>query len=249
MAIPVSFSLSQAPPFSYQKSPPAASSITREFLQKPFLQTKSTLDALPLHILRCILSHLLVSPNPVILHRDATVPPTYRSNIATSVLLVNRQLYHTSLPILYGSNTFTTSTPSTSHDFDVHLSRIPGRMRLLIRKVELEIDWAAELWKKLPLIDRRLQELKKLKSLKICFVEKEDSDQIPEVVIHGVQAKAGETSRREGKVGKMMLKAEKKMLKELVQGLKGLRVFKLKGFEDGEFARALEEWVKRGQRC
>ncbi|KAL8681636.1 MAG: hypothetical protein Q9186_002233 [Xanthomendoza sp. 1 TL-2023] len=249
MAIPVSFSLSPNPTFTSRKSPPSASSNTSEILQRPSLRIKPNLISLPLNILRRILSHLLVSPNPVILHRDAAVPPAYRTNITASVLLVNRRLYHTSLPILYGGNTFTTSTPSTSHDFDVHLSTVPGRMRLLMRKVELEIDWAAELWKKFPLIAVRLQELKGLRSLKLYLMEKEDDNKDPGVVIQGVKGRKEEMRQREGHVGEVLLKAEKKMLEDLVKGLKGLRVFGIKGFEDRGFARELERWVKRGRRC
>lgn len=44
----------------------------------------------------------------------------------------------------------------------------------------------------------------------------------------------------------VILKAEKKMLKDLVMGLKHLRYFRLTGFRDEAFARALEEYVRVG---
>ena len=40
-----------------------------------------------------------------------------------------------------------------------------------------------------------------------------------------------------------MLKSEKKVFKELIAGLKALRAFKLEGFPDDDFAKALEGMV------
>ncbi|KAL8730776.1 MAG: hypothetical protein Q9166_003846 [cf. Caloplaca sp. 2 TL-2023] len=159
------------------------------------------------------------------------------------ILLVNHQLYHTSLPILYGSNTFTTSSAATSYDFDVHLQLLPRSNRCLIRKVELEIDWGQQLWTKFPLVAIRLGELKGLRSLKLRFLEKVDGEEDTGVMVQGCKGGKRVVSRREGKVAELMLNAERKMLKSLVEGLKGLRYLELRGFADVEFARGLEVWA------
>ncbi|KAL8657194.1 MAG: hypothetical protein Q9226_002169, partial [Calogaya cf. arnoldii] len=211
--------------------------VTQIFTSKPnSLLPKSNLLNLPAHVLQRILLHLLVSPSRLLLHRDASTPSNYRASVATSVLFVNHQLYHTSLPILYGSNTFTSSSPATSYDFDVHLSRVPGKNKCLVRHIDLEIDWGSQLWMKFPLIAMRLGELRGLRNLQLCIVDGKDLDT-------GFQIQGepkGTRSKREGHVAVMMLNTEKKILEEMVKGLKALRVFKLKGFEDAEFARRLE---------
>ncbi|KAL8850451.1 MAG: hypothetical protein Q9221_004593 [Calogaya cf. arnoldii] len=215
---------------------------TQIFTSKPNSLPKSPLLNLPAHVLQRILSHLLVSPSRLLLHRDASTPSNYRASIATSILFVNHQLHHTSLPILYGSNTFTTSSPATSYDFDVHLSRVPGRNKCLIRNINLEIDWASQLWMKFPLIAMRLGELRSLRSLQLCIIARKDPDT-------GFQIQGepkGTTRKREGHVAVMMLNTEKKILEGMVKGLKALRVFKLKGFEDAEFTRRLEVGVRNG---
>ncbi|KAI4253626.1 MAG: hypothetical protein L6R42_007513 [Xanthoria sp. 1 TBL-2021] len=203
---------------------------------------KAHLLSLPTQVLQRILSHLLVSPSQLLLQRDASTPSTYSTSVATNVLFVNHQLYHTSLPILYGSNTFTTSTPATSYDFDVHLSRVPGRNKCLIRSIALEIEWGRQLWMKFPLIAMRLGELRGLRNLRLHFVDKQDPDE--DTQIQGEPK--GTTRRREGHVAVMMLNTEKKILNDMVKGMKALRVFKLKGFEDAEFARRLEVGVRNG---
>ncbi|KAL8842554.1 MAG: hypothetical protein Q9170_000508 [Blastenia crenularia] len=205
----------------------------------------SKLLSLPPPILHQILSHLLISPSPVLLHRDGSTPPAYRTHIATDILIANRQLHHTSIPILYGKNTFTTSSPAISHAFDVHLLTLPGRMRLLIRKVTLEINWGKQLWMKFPLIAARLGGLKGLKELRLRIVDGaygEGETELMQVSRKSTLVKRG------GNAAKAMLKAEKTVLRELVVGLKGLRVFELRGFEDEEFARRLEEWVESGRK-
>ena len=49
-------------------------------------------------------------------------------------------------------------------------------------------------------------------------------------------------------VADTMLKAEMKMLKDLVSDIKGLKYFRLSGFRDQAFARCLEECVRVGKR-
>ncbi|KAI4241029.1 MAG: hypothetical protein L6R40_004777 [Gallowayella cf. fulva] len=249
MALPALLSLTQSPLRSHQLSSSSALSTTHDDLRNPTLQPKLNLLSMPVNVLQHILSYVLTSPLPLILQRDTSISPTYRSNITASTLFVNRQLYHTSLPILYGSNTFKTSSPTTSYDFDIHLSALSGRNRLLIRNIKLEIEWAAQLWKKFPLVAMRLLELKGLKSLKLHFVDRQGCNGSTEVVVQGSKRGKEVMRGREGYVGEVLLKAEKKMLEDLVEGLKGLRVFELRGFADMEFAQDLERWVRRGRRC
>ncbi|KAI4220461.1 MAG: hypothetical protein L6R36_007607 [Xanthoria steineri] len=213
---------------------------TQTSTSNPNSPPKAHLLSLPTQVLRRILSELLVSPSRLLLERDTSTLSTYSSSVATNTLLVNHQLYHTSLPILYGSNTFSTSSPATSYNFDVHLSRVPGRNRWLIRNIALDIDWGRQLWMKFPLLAMRLGELRGLKSLRLHFVDKQNPDE--DIQLHG--GPKGTTRRREGHVASMMLNTEKKMLEEMVKGMKALRVFRLEGFEDAEFARRLEAGVR-----
>ncbi|KAL2050719.1 hypothetical protein ABVK25_008957 [Lepraria finkii] len=129
---------------------------------------------LPLKVIKDILRHLLLSPNPLILHRDAYTPANYRSQLQPSVLRVYQLFNHVGCPLLYG-NTLPSSTPSTSINFDAHISNLSGRNRLLITKVRLDIDWAEQLWSKFPLIARYLGELKSLKELWIVIINGEKS--------------------------------------------------------------------------
>ncbi|KAI4152297.1 MAG: hypothetical protein LQ341_000730 [Variospora aurantia] len=197
--------------------------------------------------LKLILTYLLTTPTPLVLRRDASTPASYRTDLTISVLLVNRRLYHLALPILYGANTFTTSSAATSYDFDAHLLATPGRLRAMIRSVELNIDWGDRLWAKMPLVAAKLLELKGLKSLKLHIVGGGGELESGEAIRIGVVTRRGR-AEGEGFMAVAMLKAEKKVLRELVEGLKGLRVFELKGFVDGGFARNLEEWIARGRK-
>ena len=52
---------------------------------------------------------------------------------------------------------------------------------------------------------------------------------------------------REGALADAMLKAEMKMLEDLVCGIKGLRRFRLVGYRDRVFAEWLEERVRFGK--
>lgn len=118
----------------------------------------------------------------------------------------------------------------------------------MITKVVLEINWGAQLWMKFPLVAARIGELKGLKKLRLEIVTK-CKDEQSEVTKNGQEQgsgtrMAGMVAKREGKAAAAMLKAEKRVLRELVSGLKGLRVFELRGFEDEEFARDLEDWVR-----
>ena len=92
------------------------------------------------------------------------------------------------------------------------------------------------------MISMRLGELRGLRTLRLDFVGKEDADK--DFRLQG-EAK-GTTKRREGQMAVMMLNTEKKILKEMVRGMKALRVFELKGFEDVEFAKRLEIGVRNG---
>ncbi|KAL8909386.1 MAG: hypothetical protein Q9207_000221 [Kuettlingeria erythrocarpa] len=208
--------------------------------------------SIPSSCLKLILTHLLTSPDPLILHRDSSTPVTYRTNLSPGVLLLDRHCYHTGLPILYGRNTFTTSTAATSYDFDTHLLEVPGRLRDMIRNVELQIDWAERLWMKFPLVASRLQELKGLKSLKLHMVgngELKSKRAGSRATEKGKGAGKSMMLRREGQAAEAMLRAEKKVLRELVLGLKALRVFELRKFVDGKFAKDLESWVKEGRKA
>ena len=183
---------------------------------------------LPIPVLNRLLGYLLISYQPLILKTDNQTPNNYRTHLHPEVLASCRLFYHIGMPLLYGSNTITTSSPATSKNFDKHLLDLPGRHRQLIKHVKLEIDWADELWAKFPLIARVLGEIVGLKSL--------------EIVISG-------PVRRHGAGAEMMLKVEEKCFADLaMDDLKALRVFKLRGFGNKAFAEALEAWVLSGRR-
>lgn len=103
---------------------------------------------------------------------------------------------------------------------------------------------------KLPLVAAKLVEMKGLKSLKLHIVDDGDEDWGTKLTRRPEKGgkRNGRMGRREGQAAEAMLKAEKKVLRELVVGLKGLRVFELRGFVDGEFAEGLEEWVRLGRK-
>ena len=237
---------------------------------------------LPLQIIQKILRNLLISPHPLILHPDiSTTEQSYRTHIEPDVLQVCKALYNIGVPILYGENTLTTSSPATSVDFDAHLQSLPGGKRQMIRNVKLEIDWADGLWAHFPLVARALGELKALRRLELLIVEKEPMTEMEENRLMGIDKdvnlnirlmydqhspseqgtmvghqcrpatdRADWRGKREGAIAHAMLKAERKMLEDLVCGIKGLRWFRLIGYRDPVFAERLEECVRVGKhRC
>ncbi len=146
----------------------------------------------------------------------------------------------------------------------------------MISDVKLEIDWADQLWAKFPLVARALEELKGLLKLEIVIIEKETMVQkkrtssiakdanLEIMITYGQYAlpdedrsairhapatdRADGQVKREGPVADVMLKAEMKMLKDLVTGIKGLKQFRLIGFRNEVFAWCLEEHVRIGNR-
>ena len=143
----------------------------------------------------------------------------------------------------------------------------------MITNVKLEIDWADQLWAKFPLVARALGELRSLQKLEIAIVEKEKTVEqkqagliadVPNrstMITHGhishskhstAHHRSSATHRtdvrmkREGPVADAMLKAEMKMLHDLVTGIKGLKIFRLTGFRHEVFAWCLEERVRVG---
>lgn len=138
----------------------------------------SAVLTLPLEIIKRIMRILLISPNPLILHHDSvTRSQGYRTYIEANTLQVSKVFHNVGIPILYGENTLTTSSPATSSRFDEHLLSLPGSKRQLITSVKLEIGWADELWAKFPLVARALGELKALLKLEIIIVEKQKPKQ------------------------------------------------------------------------
>lgn len=235
----------------------------------------------PLIIIKQILRYVLTSPSPLILQPDSTITASQgnRTFVEPNVLQVCKVFHNVGLPILYGENTLTTSSPATSFDFDEHLLSLRGSKRQMITSVRLEIDWADELWAKFPLVARALGELKSLQKLKlhIVMIEKEqkkkqtndgtalmidkDANLNIELAYGGQKYPSGKNIttttplrtptidgrvKREGPVvADAMLKAEMKILKDLVTDLKKLKHFRLLGFRNEGFARCLEEHVRR----
>lgn len=232
----------------------------------------STILTLTLDMIKKILRNLLISPTHLILQHDSiTTPRGYRTYIEPNVLQVCKVFHNIGVPILYGENTLTTSSPATSFDFDEHLLSLPGSKRQMITNVKLEIDWADQLWAKFPLVARALGELKGLLKLEIVIVEKEETvekkstawiekDANLEIMIKHDQNSTDQDGptrqcppatdrancqvKREGPVADVMLKAEMKMIKDLVTGIKGLKEFRLIGFRHEVFAWCLEEHVR-----
>ena len=234
----------------------------------------STILTLPLEIIKKIIRILLISPRPLILeHESVTTPRGYRTYIKPNILQVSKVFHNVGVPILYGENTLTASSPATSFNFDEHILSLPGSKRQLITSVKLEIDWADELWAKFPLVARALGELKALLKLELIIVGKEKVEQkkpaalvekdtnLKIMIAYGqispekdksVRQRAPATDRtdsrvkRGGPVADAMLKAEMKMLRDLVTGMKGLKEFRLIGFRHEVFAWCLEEhvWMK-----
>ena len=140
----------------------------------PSRTSNPTILALPLPTMKKILRNLLTSPSPLILNHDPVTPShQHRTHLHPNILQVSKAFHDLGLPILYGENTLTTSSPSTSFDFDKHLFSLPGSNRQLVTHVKLEIDWAERLWVKFPLVARALGELKGLARLEIVIVERE----------------------------------------------------------------------------
>ena len=238
-----------------------------------FNAPNSTILTLPLNIIKKILRNLLTSPSPLILQRDnINMPNGYRTYVDPNVLLLCRIFHNIGVPILYGENTLTAPCPATSFDFDEHILSLPGSKRQMITNVKLEIDWADQLWAKFPLVARALGELRGLQKLEIAIVEKEKMVEQKRAVLiedanrntmithgqvsHGKLSTAHHCSsatdrtnvrmKREGPVADAMLKAELKMLHDLVTGIKGLKIFRLTGFRHEVFAWCLEERVRIG---
>ena len=241
-----------------------------------------TIINLPQQIIKRILRNLLTSPHPLILHPDpiTTTKQSYRTHVEPDVLRVCKVFYNIGVPILYGENTLTASSPATSVDFDAHLLSLPGGKRQMIRDVVLEIDWADKLWAKLPLVARALGELKGLRRLELFFVVERERRMMERetetgrmvcierdmdldirlmydqtspsekdwTVRHQCGSGADWRGKREGILADVMLKAEMKMLEDLVGGIKGLRRFRLVGYRDRVFAGWLEERVRVGRR-
>ena len=238
----------------------------------PLQAFDSKILTIPLNIIKKILRSLLTSLYPLILHHsNFTTSADYHTYVQPNVLQVCKVFHNIGVPILYGENTLTTCSPATSFDFDEHLQSLPGSKRQMITSVKLDIDWADELWAKFPLVARALGELKGLQKLEIIIGEKERvveekrSALIEKDVNLKLMITYGQTSpskhrtipqrapvthprdgrvKREGSVADLMLKAEMKMLRDLVTGFKGLKEFRLVGFRHEVFAWCLEEHVR-----
>ena len=234
--------------------------ISLVIMAKPTSQAFRILS-LPLQVQKKILGCLLQAHKLVILRRDTSTPIAYRTGLYPQILQVCSELYQAGRPILYGKNTFTTSTPSTSYDFDSHISDLSGKVRKLVTSVALLVDWPDQLWSKFPLIAQSLGELP-LQKLAIIIVRKEELSEKEVQVKKERAALVGRATHRcalaekegislafEGKeaVANPVLDAERKMFKDLVQGLRTLREFYLQGFEDEGFAKALEKSVNGGR--
>ena len=206
---------------------------------------------LPISVLARILRWVLI-PHP---HQPLTLPDSMsldpRANkptmLAVQLLRTCTLIFQVGKSILYGENTFAASSSSTSYDLDSALARLKGWQRQLITSISLQIDWADELWAKFPLIAVALYDLKKLKKLEIFLVSKasggsgrlvRDVRNVSEM--QELQRKKVRGLKREGNAAEILLKAEKKTFKDLVCTMRSLRVFRLVGFADEEFARHLE---------
>jgi len=212
---------------------------------------------IPLPIITHILSYLLIFSQPLVLDRNASSNQGHNNNNnnnsninSLSVLRACRLFYHIGMPLLYGMNIITSSSPATSYDFDAHLANIPVKNRHLIMNVKLEIKWANELWKKFPLIALQLGQLP-LRKLIIILSYKDtqlqprqsalsDRDANPQLVISGKDVKGFE---QKCMIAEAKLKAEKKILKTLVKDFRTLQVFRLEGFRDQAFADMLQGLV------
>lgn len=147
-------------------------------------------------------------------------------------------------------NTIKASSPASSYDFDAHLTTIPVKNRQLITNVKLEIDWADELWKKFPLITQQLGQLP-LKQLVIILSYRDERSQQQRSPLADKDANSQvsppDKDAKEIKQNCMMaeakLKAERKILKTLVEDFRTLKVFRLEGFRDRVFVDMLQGLV------
>lgn len=208
--------------------------------------------AIPLPIITHILGYLLIFSQPLVLARDASTTQGHNNNNidSLSVLRTCQLFYQIGMPLLYGMNIITATSPATSHDFDAHLATIPVKNRRLIMNIKLEIDWANELWKKFPLIAQQLGQLP-LKQLVIILSYKDkrlqqqrsalaDREANPQLSLSGKDVKK---LKQNWMIADAKLKAEKKMLKTLVEDFRTLKVFRLEGFRDQAFADLLRGLV------
>lgn len=205
----------------------------------------------PQEVITKILGYLLISSQELILRLDTSTPQGYRTHLhSLSVLRVCRLFYQLGLPLLYGKNIITTSSPATSYDFDAHLQSVPVKIRQLITNVKLEIDWADELWRKFPLIAQQLGQLP-LRQLIIILsyntkqsqprgLALADKDTNQRIVLSHKNAKE---SKKDHVMAEAKMKAEKKMLRGLIGDFRTLKVFKLEGFHDQAFAELLQGLV------
>ena len=177
-----------------------------------FSMASDLLASLPQDVLRSILGLLLVSTKPLILGVD--VNEKISNGLHPAILQTSHYVHNIGIEILYSCNTFTTSSPATSVNFDNDLLKLPGKTLQLIRHVKLEIDWADTLWAKFPLIARVLGSIQGLKSLKIKILP-EPQDRLAKV--------PGNVYPREGVNGQTMLKVEQKVMIVLVLGLHALK--------------------------
>ena len=207
------------------------------------------LSRLPTEVLRRILDFLLVSNEPVILGVDDERPIDYSSGVTPSVLRCYRYIYTVGIEVLYGRNTFTSSSAATSAEFDKQILRLPSRILQLIRHVKLEIDWIDELWSKMPLIATALGSIQGLKSLDITIITRAQrivtEERAKDMALRRTESRS---AFLHGQIEEAILKAEKHVLKKLVLELRALRLFRLRGFIDRQFAMDLENWVANGRR-
>ena len=202
-----------------------------------------------MEVVRRILHFLLSSDHPVILGVDDRRPTDYSSGLTRSVLRCCRYIYTVGIEVLYGRNTFTTSSAASSAEFDRQVHGLASRILQLIRHVKLEIDWIDELWSKLPLLASALGRMQGLKSLDITILSKTQSI-VPGGRTKGLALRPMESRSAfiPGQMEEAILQTEKRVLKNLVLELRALRIFRLRGFVDRKFATDLEKWVANGRR-
>lgn len=200
--------------------------------------------ALPFPVLLIVLRFLLISPIPLVLSQSSVVSK-HPKTIYPVILATCRAIHSVGLPILYGENIITASSPSTSYEFDAQLAALPGKQRQCIRYIRLEIDWGDQLWAKFPLVARYIGEIRGLRVLDITILQREETDKEVGTIVRKPRVRGW---KREGLAAETMLKSEKKTFKDLIESLPALQKFRLVGFRDKDFARKLEGWIERGKR-